>query len=177
MNRFMKHNMNDSLATIIPVDWYPIHPKAQEPTKSHEADMAYDFYCVADDDFHNTNWLSKDKDERKCITLYPGDSHLFRTGLSIKMPDDYGLVLWDRSGLGAKHKIHRLAGVIDATYTGNDAEIKVSLINLGSKPYNIFEGDRIIQGIFQERIGAQFKKVDSLESTERGGKGFGSSGR
>jgi dUTP pyrophosphatase len=75
--------------------------------------------------------------------------------------------------MGAKHNIHRLAGVIDANYRG---EWMVSLINLSKKPYTIFEGDKIIQAIIQRDEQLDFV-LGELDETSRGEQGFGSSGR
>lgn len=106
-------------------------------------------------------------------TLMPGEFHLFHTGLSIAVPKGYGALLWDRSGMGAKRQIHRLAGVIDENYRG---EWLIALINHSHGVQRITEGDRIIQFILQENYQAQANWVDELDETERGAAGFGSSG-
>lgn len=83
-------------------------------------------------------------------------------------------MLWDRSGLGGIDCVHRLAGVIDEDYRG---EWLVRLINFGRNAVMINEGDRIIQGVFQERVEAIFEMADELPSSNRSTGGFGASGK
>lgn len=105
--------------------------------------------------------------------LMPGEFHIFHTGLSIAVPPGYGALLWDRSGMGAKKQIHRLAGVIDENYRG---EWLIALINHSHGVQRITEGDRIIQFVLQKNYEAQALWVEELDETNRGDKGFGSSG-
>lgn len=156
--------------TAIPVDIKLIQENAQIPSKNNAGDLCYDFYCVADDSFDKA---IIDGNARKRLILDPGDSHLFHTGVALKIPEGWGLQLWDRSGMGGKRQIHRLAGIIDSSYTG---EILVSLINLSKEYQAIYEGDRIIQGCFIQQIDAEWNRVKDLEKTNRGASGFGSSG-
>jgi dUTP pyrophosphatase len=106
-------------------------------------------------------------------TLRPGERHMFSTGLSIEFPEGYVALLWDRSGLGSKG-IHRLAGVIDSSYRG---EWKVVLLNTTDEPFEIKQGDKIIQCIMQKFEPVEISEVAELSDTERGASGFGSSGR
>jgi len=96
------------------------------------------------------------------------------TGIAIQFPPGYAFFIHDRSGLSAKHGIHRLAGVVDEPYRG---EIKVALINLGHKEYTINKGDRIAQGVLTPIALPEIVEVDSLTDTSRGAHGFGSSGK
>jgi dUTP pyrophosphatase len=148
-----------------------LHPNAKVPAKS-EGNIGWDLCCVADEDFrHNGDFKHTNL---TCFTLYPGERHIFHTGLSMAVTPGYATLLWDRSGLSAKNGIHRLAGVIDSSYRG---EWLVCLVNLGAEPVQIFEGDRIIQAIFQKEIPATMVQVEELDVTARGAGGFGSSGR
>jgi dUTP pyrophosphatase len=104
--------------------------------------------------------------------LAPGESHLFKTGLSSSIDEGYCVVLFDRSGMGAKKNIHRLAGVIDSDYRG---EWGVCLINLSKNAHIINEGDNIIQGLVITVPELSIVEVQSLDETERGNKGYGSS--
>ena len=106
--------------------------------------------------------------------LVPGESHIFHTGLASSIDEGYCVVLFDRSGMGAKKNIHRLAGVIDATYRG---EWMVCLVNLSEKAHLIQSGDNIVQGLVLPVPQLSIIEVDSLDETIRGDKGFGSSGR
>ena len=81
-----------------------------------------------------------------------------------------------RSGLAAKHGVTVLnaPGTVDADYRG---EISVILINHGSAPFTIARGERIAQMVIAEVANAELVPVVSLAPTDRGGGGFGSTGR
>lgn len=141
---------------------------AQMPTKANPTDMGYDLYCVEDDEFVMDRQYGK-----MCYELMPGKSHIFHTGLSMAIEDGFGCVLWDRSGMGAKRNIHRLAGVIDNSYRGSWL---VSLINLSQSVQRIYAGDRIVQAVFTPCVIANMQEVSELDETARGSGGFGSTG-
>ena len=109
------------------------------------------------------------------IELKPGKSCLVPTGLSVAFSKDYEIQIRPRSGLAAKNQISVLntPGTIDADYRG---EIKVILINLGKKIFRVEKGARIAQMVLCPVIKVKFKEVDSLEITNRGSDGFGSTG-
>jgi dUTP pyrophosphatase len=109
------------------------------------------------------------------IVLLPGERKLISTGLSFEIPQGYEIQIRPRSGLAYKHGISVLnsPGTIDSDYRG---EIKVLLINYSDEEFEIKLGDRIAQAIIQKVIQAQFIEVDSLNNTERGDGGFGSTG-
>lgn len=106
-------------------------------------------------------------------TLKPGEMHAFSTGISTEFPEGYVALLWDRSGMGV-NGIHRLAGVIDSGYRG---EWKVMLINLSDAPYEVQAGDKIVQCVLQKYEEPEILESKELVASERGEKGFGSSGR
>lgn len=108
--------------------------------------------------------------------LNPGRFELIPTGLQIALPCGYEAVVRPRSGLAAKFGITVLnsPGTIDSDYRG---EVKVLLINFGELPYIVRHGERIAQLCFQKTLDAQFMLSASLNETERGGRGFGSSGK
>ena len=110
------------------------------------------------------------------IVLLPGERKLISTGLSFEIPQGYEIQIRPRSGLAYKHGISVLnsPGTIDSDYRG---EIKVLLINYSDEEFEIKLGDRIAQAIIQKVIQAQFIEVDSLNNTERGDGGFGSTGK
>lgn len=112
------------------------------------------------------------------ITLKTLERAMIPTGLKMKLPENIELQVRPRSGLAAKNGVTVLntPGTIDSDYTG---EIKIILINLGSEDFIINHGDRIAQGVLAHSGAANlfyFNDVDTLEETERGEKGFGSTG-
>jgi dUTP pyrophosphatase len=110
------------------------------------------------------------------ITLMPGERRLIPTGLKIELPDGVEAQIRARSGLSIKHGITMINGVgtVDSDYRG---EWNVPMVNLGSEPYTIYDGDRIAQAVFTRYERAEFVTVDSVNDTERGGGGFGSTGK
>lgn len=109
----------------------------------------------------------------ECITLAPGARHAVATGLAVQIPPGWYGRIAPRSGLAARHGIDTLAGVIDADYRG---EVKVLLINLGSEPVTLQIGDRIAQLIIERAAVCEFVATPELATTERGRRGFGSTG-
>ncbi len=95
-------------------------------------------------------------------------------GFAMEMPTGYVALVWDRSGMAAKHGIHSLAGVIDCTYRG---EVKVVLYNTTDQPYEIQVGDKVAQLLIQQHETVVFEEVDELSDTERGADGWLSSGK
>ena len=95
------------------------------------------------------------------------------TGVSLSIPDSYMVQIKPRSGLAVKHGIDTGAGVIDSDYTG---EIKIVLFNHSDKDFEIKKYDRIAQGEICPVYTANFIKIDEHDDTNRGSKGFGSSG-
>ena len=144
-----------------------LHPQAKLPAKAGPEEIGWDICCVADDVF------SEDIAPGLCMLLDPGESHLFHTGFACAIDPGYAVLFFDRSGMGGKKNIHRLAGVIDCTYRG---EWRVSLINLSKKPHIISEGDKIVQGIIVRDIPGVTYWVDQLPESRRGTAGFGSTG-
>lgn len=110
------------------------------------------------------------------VTIGPLERTLVPTGLYIALPAGFEAQVRPRSGLAAKHGITVLntPGTIDADYRG---EIKVILVNLSNKPFEIVPGERIAQMVIARHEVAQWEEVDQLDSTERGAGGFGSTGR
>ena len=109
------------------------------------------------------------------IELKPGDKTMIGTGLFFAIPNGYEIQVRPRSGLAAKNGVTVLntPGTIDSDYRG---ELKVILVNLGKEPFIVNNGDRIAQIVAAPVTQASFKVVDSLDETERGSGGFGSTG-
>ena len=120
-------------------------------------------------------------DLRACLdaalVLQPGQATLIPTGLAVHIADP-GLcaMLLPRSGLGHKHGIvlGNLVGLIDSDYQG---PLMVSCWNRGTAPFTIEPMERIAQMVIVPVVQAAFRRVDEFGSSERGGGGFGSTGR
>ncbi len=109
------------------------------------------------------------------ITLKPLERALVPTGLRIALPPGVEAQVRPRSGLALKHGITVLntPGTIDADYRGL---IGVILINLGSEPFVINDGERIAQMVLARHEQAEWELTDQLDETERGDGGGGHSG-
>jgi dUTP pyrophosphatase len=111
------------------------------------------------------------------IILQPGNRALVPAGFKMALPEGFEAQVRPRSGLALKHGITVLntPGTIDSDYRG---EVGVILINLSDEPFTVMRGERIAQMVFA----AVAKPVDgltevaTLDETERGDGGFGSTG-
>jgi dUTP pyrophosphatase len=110
------------------------------------------------------------------LSLAPGKRTLVPTGLAMAIPEGYEGQVRPRSGLAARHGVTVLntPGTIDADYRG---ELKVILINLGDVPFEIRRGERIAQLVVAPVSQVNFTLRETLDATERGAGGFGSTGR
>lgn len=110
------------------------------------------------------------------ITVEPGHRVLVPTGLSFAIPKGYEIQVRPRSGLAIKSGVSMVntPGTIDADYRG---ECKVILINHGQAPFMIEDQDRIAQFVVCPVVQADFVQVESLDETNRGAGGFGSTGK
>ena len=131
---------------------------ATAPTRAHDTDAGLDLYS-----------------SRGC-PINPGERRLVGTGVHVAIPPGYVGMICPRSGLAHKHGLTVLnaPGIIDAGYTG---EIKVNLHNTDSRPQHVDAGDRIAQLVITPIADANLVQVDSLDTTERGDNGHGSTGQ
>lgn len=128
---------------------------AKMPKKAHATDVGYDICSPID-------------------VVVPAHRSVFiDSGVHIQIPIDVAGVLISKSGLNVKHGITS-TGLIDPDYTGS---IGVKLYNNSGTDYRITAGDKITQIMFIPYITAFFKVEDTLDETERGDGGFGSTGK
>ena len=109
------------------------------------------------------------------LIIKPLERALIKTGLYIELPKSYEAQVRSRSGLALKKGITVLnsPGTIDADYRG---EIGVILINLSNENFNISTGDRIAQLVVSKYERVDWELSKSLDQTNRGDRGFGSTG-
>ena len=128
---------------------------AYMPTRAHEYDAGLDLYAI-EDGYIRCN-----------------QSRTFDTGVHVEIPEGYVGFIKSKSGLMVNHGIVT-DGTIDAHYTGS---IKVCLFNHGTSKYEVKKGDKIAQLVIVPCLLPELEVVDSLEDTDRGDNGFGSTGR
>lgn len=132
-----------------------LDPGAIMPTRAHSTDAGLDLYSPVD------------------AVIYPDDSLTISTGVHMEIIPGYVGMIKSKSGLNVKHGIQS-EGVIDAGYTGS---ICVKLYNHGNAVVCIEKGQKISQLVLLPIITPDLELVDSLEKTERGNGGFGSTGK
>ena len=110
------------------------------------------------------------------ILIYPMERKLIPTGLFIALPQGYEAQIRPRSGLAIKSGITVLnsPGTIDSDYRG---EIGIILINLSNERFVVNSGDRIAQMVISKHEQIKWEVLESLPKSNRGEKGFGSTGK
>ena len=132
-----------------------LDPGAFMPTRAYPTDAGLDLYAKED------------------AIVDAKDSCTFDTGVHIEIPEGYVGFLKSKSGLNVKHGITS-EGVIDAGYTGS---IVVKLYNNSGYEYRVNAGDKISQLVLLPIITPELELAKTMEDSERGNNGFGSSGR
>lgn len=110
------------------------------------------------------------------VIIKKGSRAMIPTGLFFSIPQGYEIQVRPRSGLAAKNGVTVLntPGTIDSDYRG---EVKVILVNLGDEDFEVKNGERIAQIVVAPVTIGFFEQVSSLDETERGAGGFGSTGK
>ncbi len=110
------------------------------------------------------------------VVLQPTERALIPSGIAMELPEGYEAQIRPRSGLALRHGISIVnsPGTIDSDYRG---EIKVVLINHGSEPVRIQQGERIAQMVITRVEQISWEETDRLNETERGAGGYGHTGK
>ena len=134
-----------------------INPDAVLPSYAHPGDAGMDLRSVDD------------------AVIPAGGRALVHTGLVVNLPPGYEAQVRPRSGLALKSGVTVLntPGTIDAGYRG---EIGVILANFCEEPFSVHKGDRIAQMVIAPVTFAEIVETDSIDETDRGAGGFGSTG-
>ncbi|XP_064421961.1 deoxyuridine 5'-triphosphate nucleotidohydrolase, mitochondrial [Latimeria chalumnae] len=138
-----------------PLKFAKLSENAYTPTKGSAKAAGYDLYSAYD------------------YVVPPMEKAVVKTDIQIALPSGcYGRVA-PRSGLAAKHFIDVGAGVIDEDYRGN---VGVVLFNFNKKSFEVKKGDRIAQLICEQIYYPELEEHETLDETDRGAGGFGSTG-
>jgi len=133
-------------------------PDVQTPSYGRDGDSGMDARAYLEED----------------VTIEPGFIKVIPTGLSFEMPIGVELQARSRSGLSTKGiVVANSPGTIDSSFRGN---VGIILWNNGQTAFTVKNGDRIAQLVFAPVLRANLTEKDSLSETDRGDKGFGSSG-
>ncbi len=123
--------------------------------------------------YHHIGDVGMDVYSMETYTLAPGDHRFFWHGFAMEFPVGYAAIVKDKSSI-SKAGLSSMGGVFDAGYRG---EYNTHLVNLGSEPYTVEEGDKVAQIVIFPVAIAEIEETDSLSESDRGEGGFGSTGR
>ncbi len=130
---------------------------AELPRYAHRGDAGLDLCAVAE------------------AVIQPGEVATIPTGIAVELPEGTEAQVRPRSGLAGRHAVTVLntPGTIDEGYRG---EIGVILINHGREVFRVEPGMRVAQLVVQRRLTVDVVEVEALTDTDRGARGFGSTG-
>ena len=165
--QFYENMGQASLLAPVPIFYNLVHPDAKPLEKSRDFDMGWDVFCVPDD-----TWFT-DSEGVSTKTLMPGQGHTFDTGMIVATPPLYGFIARERSSLGMKDLAIR-AGVIEGTYRNPWG---IRLYNMGNNHHTFQVGDKIAQVLLTAIPAGVLEERNELPASDRGTKGWGSSGR
>jgi len=136
-----------------------LNPNAKIPTRGSEQAAGYDIYACLD---------------TQTATIPAHKTVKVSTGISMAIPEGYFGAIFARSGLASKQGLRpaNCVGVIDSDYRG---ELMIMLHNDTDEPKTIENGDRVGQLVILPYMTIDFEEADSLDETQRGAGGFGSS--
>lgn len=129
---------------------------ARLPSRAHPDDAGLDLYS------------------REDMMIPAHGAAVFDTGVHMAIPHGYDGKITSKSGLCVRNDVVSEAGEIDSNYRGS---IRVKLRNHGDKPYVVHAGDKIAQIVIRPVSLAVCREVDALDDSDRGSRGFGSTGR
>lgn len=143
------------------------------PTKAHPTDACFDLY--ADIGYATARYVDGLRAVPDSVVIRPHETIKIHTGIAANIPHGYWGAVFARSGLATKQGLRPAQGVpvIDEPYTG---EWLIPLHNDTDEDKIVHHGDRIAQFMLLPWYETAITEVDELEATDRGSKGFGSSG-
>lgn len=153
-DNFFAHKFN--IPKPLTLQFKRLSPEAKVPKQQRPGDAGYDLSSI------------------DVCGVSPGERLLVGTGVAVAIPMGFVGLIRSRSGVAVKQGVEVQAGVIDSNYRG---ELKVLLHNTDKKVQWFNAGDRIAQLLVIPIWQGVVEEVDDLPETDRGGQGFGSSGR
>ena len=158
--QFKKQTQPQTNNTGIKIQVKKLKETANLPTRGSAYAAGYDLYACLDE----------------AVTVEAGATVKIGTGLSIAVPEGYFGAIFARSGLATKEGLRpaNCVGVADSDYRG---EYIVALHNDSAVARTVTPGERIAQLVIMPFLSVEFEEADSLEETQRGEGGFGSTGK
>jgi len=123
--------------------------------------------------YHHPGDVGMDVYAMETFTIQPGEHHFFFHGFAMEFPIGYAAIIKDKSSI-SKAGLSTMGGVFDAGYRG---EYNTHLVNLGTEPYTVEEGDKVSQIVIVPVDIAEIEETDTLSESIRGEGAFGSTGK
>ncbi len=141
-----------------------LSPRAEMPSRAYSESAAFDLAaCILSPAGYPLTWL-----------IAPRTTKLIPTGLAMLPPPGHCILVCSRSGLATRSVfVANAPGVVDPDYTG---ELRIALYNGGLEPHYVKNGDRVGQALIIPFASCGLREVEDFPRTERGEKGFGSTG-
>lgn len=138
---------------IVPIQ--KLNDSAVLPSVAHEGDAGMDIFAS------------------ETVEIAPSARIAVPTGIAMAVPQGFVALVWDKSGRALNDGLKTMAGVIDSGYRG---EVKIVVLNTADTLVTIHAGEKIAQILIQSVETPIITEVESLDDTERGSGGFGSTG-
>lgn len=174
-------DVEQSVVKTVQVGFKRLTEDAVIPTKAHASDSGYDLVANKD------------------VIIEPGETTVVPTGIAVQLPKGYEAQVRPRSGVTSKTKLRVAIGTIDNGYTsgigvivdnihmkrfseilygldGNPIHEKDAPCPMVTGSYLIRKGDRIAQLVITRLPAVEAVEVFDVGETDRGARGFGSSG-
>jgi dUTP pyrophosphatase len=123
--------------------------------------------------YHHPGDVGMDVFAMETFTIQPGEHHFFFHGFAMEFPIGYAAIIKDKSSI-SKAGLSTMGGVFDSGYRG---EYNTHLVNLGTEPYTVEEGDKVSQIVIIPVYIAEIEETDTLSESDRGEGAFGSTGK
>lgn len=148
-------------------------PKYAHPVGDSGVDLRAELSTVSEKFLFNSELITDENNSEKVVVINPGGRALIPTELYTEIPIGYEVQIRPRSGLALKNGITvcNTPGTLDASYRNSWGVI---LINLGTEPFIVHHGDRIAQAVLMKVETIEWNSVETLEDSDRGLGGFGS---
>ena len=171
------------MSEVIEVKIEKLHPDVVTPEYKHDDDSGMDVRAFFSDEWLlkiHGNCLPADSDKYRKFVLGYGGRAIIPTGIKVAIPNGYEIQVRPRSGMTYNSGITVIntPGTVDAGYRGEIGIIlhNTNIPDLHANPFVVNHGDRIAQLVLQKVPKIKWIQVDSVDETERGEGGFGSTG-
>lgn len=150
-------------------------PQYAHPTGDSGMDLMADMWSVQNKFLFNAEVIRNPDNTIDCISIAPGGRALIPTEIYTAIPEGYEIQIRSRSGLALKKGVFVLnsPGTVDSSYRSSYGVI---LFNAGTEPFEVRQGDKIAQAVLVKVEHVEWESVETLDETDRGLGGFGSTG-